>query len=159
MNKITGSAVLLTSDDVRQWQIELQKWETVKADAEGRIDKIRQKLEAAALISGVEFHAIDAEELADEAKCQGSMGDASLSLLAEFQRPITHQELQAALRAISRFREMLDKNNGAYYYTMMHRLVKRGEVRKTASGKLRLVHKDETPPEGNPEGVSKAVEG
>lgn len=48
---------------------------------------------------------------------------------------------------------MLEKNNGAYYYTMINRLVKREEVKKVGK-KIRLIHNNETPPEGNPEGAS-----
>ena len=86
------------------------------------------------------------------------MADAVRRLLAALSGPVRHHELQAEIRKIPRFREMLDKNNGAYYYTLIRRLVQQGDIKKMGK-KIRLVHKDETPPEGNPEGVSEAVEG
>lgn len=149
MNKTVGNQVLLTSDDVRHWQEELQKAESAKAQAEGRIVELHKKLEAAALLSGASFPlpAITGDEGEDG---QESMGDAAKRLLATFSRPIQHHELQTELRKIQRFREMLDKNAGAYYYTIIQRLAKRGDIKKVGK-KIRLIHKNEAPPEGNPE--------
>ena len=82
-----------------------------------------------------------------------SMGDAAKRLMAQFQRPIFHSEMQTELRKIPRFQAMLEKNAGAYYYTMINRLVKAGSIKKSGK-KIRLVPKIETPSEGNPEGAS-----
>jgi hypothetical protein len=158
MNRIAPNEVLLTSGDIRRWQEEIRAWEAKKADADRRIAELRQKLDAAALISGTKFSAVPLPLFADSGE-QEPLGDAAKRLLGAAQKPVMNSELQAELRKIERFREMLDKNNGAYYYTMINRLVRRGEVMKTASGRLRLVTKNETPSEGTPEGVSKAVEG
>lgn len=54
---------------------------------------------------------------------QESMGGAAKRILAGIHRAVPHKELKAELRKIPRFREMLDKHNGAYYYTMIMRLV------------------------------------
>jgi hypothetical protein len=146
MNKPFGNEVLLTSQDIRTWQEEL-------AVAERRVVELRTKLEAAALIFGADFSLSDPPKPKNETEDQESMGAASLRILGGFQRAMAHRELQAALRAIPRFREMLDKNKGAYYYTMVKRLVKGGKVTKKGK-KLRLAPQNETPPEGNPEGAS-----
>jgi hypothetical protein len=86
-----------------------------------------------------------------------SMGDASIRILGGFHGAVRHHELQKALRAVPKFQAMLDKNNGAYYYTMVRRLVKGGKVKKAGKGKIRLVRKDETPSGFPSEGVSKAT--
>ncbi len=153
MNKAIGTETLLTSDDIRQWQEEL-------AEAEHHAAELRKKLEGVALIFGSKFSLSDLPKSKDEPENE-SMGDAVKRILATFRRPISHHELQDELRKIPRFRETLEKNNGAYYYTVINRLKKRDppEIRKTGK-KIRLVHKNETPPEGNPEGASKTtVEG
>lgn len=146
MNKMTGPEVLLTSDDIRQWQEEL-------ADAERRVVELRKKLEYATFMFGSKFSPSDTPKPKDEPNDE-SMSDASLRLLGGFQRAVTHSELQTALRAIPKFQAMLDKNNGAYYYTMIRRLVKADPPKiKKAGKKIRLIHKNEAPPEGNPEGA------
>jgi|ERR1700730_1209939 len=158
MNKAVTTEVLLTSDDIRRWQEEMQQWETTKADADRHIGELRRKLDAAALIAGTGTLIASAEVLRasktpDDGE-QETMGAAAKRLLGDAGMPLFHSQLQAELRKIERFREMLDRNNGAYYYTMINRLKKRGEVKKVGTSRMRLIHKDETPPEGNPEGVS-----
>jgi len=152
MNKHTGNEVLLTADDVRQWQTDLQKWEATSAEADTRIKELRKKLEYAAFLSGgaIEPLATGADPRGDD---EESMGDAAKRLMAPFQRPIFHSELQTELRKIPRFQAMLEKNAGAYYYTMINRLVKAGAIKKSGK-KIRLAPKIEAPPEGNPEGAS-----
>jgi hypothetical protein len=159
MNKHTGNEVLLTADDVRQWQADLKKWEGTAAEADVQIKDLRKKLEAVALLSGSPVFALASiSEPKGDDDNQESMGDAAKRLMALFNRSIKHAELQAELRKIPRFQAMLEKNAGAYYYTMINRLVTAGAVKKSGK-KIRLVPKNETPPEGNPEGASKAVEG
>jgi hypothetical protein len=160
MNKAVTTEVLLTSDDIRRWQEEIQRWQAAKIEADQHIGELRRKLDAAALIAGTGTLIASAEVVramkADDG-AQESMGEAAkrlLAILATANRWPSHRVLQDELRRIDRFREMLDKNNGAYYYTMINRLVKRGEVKKIAGGRIRLVQKNETPPEGNPEGAS-----
>jgi hypothetical protein len=159
MNKHTENAVLLTADDVRQWQFDLQKWEATATEADARIKDLRKKLEAAAFLSGVAVTALPAgvDSKGDDDNHE-SMGEAAKRLMAPFHRPILHSELQTELRKIPRFQAMLEKNAGAYYYTVIMRLIKAGDVKKSGK-KIRLVPRNETPPEGNPEGASKAVEG
>jgi hypothetical protein len=153
MNKAVGTDVLLTSDDIRRWQDELRKWEATKAEAEARIVDVRRKLEAAAFLSGSSITPLFATNAGQDGDGEESMADAGKRLLAAFSKPVMHHELQAELRKIPRFRDMLDKNNGAYYYTMVNRLAKRGDIKKVGK-KIRLIHKNETPSEGNPEGAS-----
>jgi hypothetical protein len=153
MNKTVGSEVLLTSSDVRRWQEELQKQENIKAAAETRIEEIRKKLDAAALLSGTSFPQFLADNPA-EIENEESMAEAATRLLGGFQRAITHQELQTSLRAIPKFREMLEKNKGAYYYTMVRRLLKSDPPKLRKVGKkIRLAHRHETPPGEAPEGA------
>jgi hypothetical protein len=159
MNKHTGNEVLLTADDVRQWHADLQKWEATAAEADIRIQELRKKLEYAAFLSGGVIEPLATPDVDSKGDAEESMGDAAKRLMAPFQRPIFHAELQTELRKIPRFQAMLEKNAGAYYYTMINRLVTAGVVKKSGKRKIRLVHKNETPSEGNPEGASKAVEG
>src|ERR1700730_4580262 len=159
MNKHTGNEVLLTADDVRQWQADLKKRGTTAAEADVQIKELRKRLEAVAFLSGSQVSVLaPISDLKSDDENQESMGDAAKRLMAPFNRPIKHAELQAELRKIPRFQTMLEKNAGAYYYTMINRLVTAGAVKKSGK-KIRLVPKIETPPEGNPEGASKAVEG
>jgi hypothetical protein len=158
LNQHTGNEVLLTADDVRQWQADLKKWEGTVAEAEVHIKELRKKLEAVALISGAPLLGTPLLDIASVSNStaddnQESMGDAAKRLMAPFNRSIKHAELQAELRKIPRFQVMLEKNAGAYYYTMINRLVTAGAVKKSGK-KIRLVPKTETPPEGNPGGVS-----
>jgi hypothetical protein len=67
-------------------------------------------------------------------------------------RLITHTELRAELRKIPRFREILDKHKGAYYYTLIKRLVDAEKIKKVGK-RIALIHKNEAPAEGNPEGA------
>ena len=150
MNKAIGTEVLLTSDDIRRWRDELQKWEATKAEAESRIVDVRRKLEAAAFLSGTSTATLSVPDARHDGDEEESMADAGKRLLATFSKPVMHHELQAKLREIPRFRDMLDKNNGAYYYTMVNRLVKRGDIKKVGK-RIRLIHKNEAPAEGNPE--------
>ena len=158
MNKHTGNEVLLTADDVRQWQTDLQKWEAISAEADARIKELRKKLEYVAFLSGGMIEPLATHGADPKGDDEESMGDAAKRLMAPFQRSILHAELQTELRKIPRFQAMLEKNAGAYYYTMVNRLVKAGTIKKSGK-KIRLVPKIEAPPEGNPEGASKAVEG
>jgi hypothetical protein len=153
MNMIVENDVLLTGNDVRRWQEELQKYEADKASAEIRIAEIRRKLEAAALLSGARFPQPSLTENCQSDENQETMGDAAKRLLAGLDSPVFHQVLQTELRKIPRFREMLDKNAGAYYYTVIKRLVERGDIKKIGK-RIRLVRKNEAPAKGTPESAS-----
>jgi hypothetical protein len=153
MNKVAGIEILLTSDDIRRWQAELQECQDIKAKADQRIGELCTKLDAAALLAGALFPPPATPSATPEAENQETMGDATKRILGTFRRSVFHHELQAELRKIDRFRAMLDKNGGAYYYTMIARLKSRDEIKKTGK-KIRLVQKDETPSEETPEGVS-----
>jgi hypothetical protein len=61
--------VLLTSDQVRGWQEELQRWEAKRKEAERCIDALNRKLAATAFLSGITF---SSPVVAGE----GTMGDA-----------------------------------------------------------------------------------
>jgi len=153
MNRIVENDVLLTGNDVRRWQEELQKYEADKATAEIRIDEIRKKLEAAALLSGARFPQPSLTEDCQSGESQETMGVAAKRLLAGLDSPVFHQVLQTELRKIPRFREILDKNSGAYYYTVIKRLVERGEIKKIGK-RIRLVRKNEAAADGGQESAS-----
>jgi hypothetical protein len=160
MNHATGTEILLTSDDVRRWQDELRRLEQSQKETETRIVALRRKLDAVALIAGTKpaLTMPPHETTADPDKNE-TMGEAAKRLLGAFNRPVLHFELQAELRKIPQFDEMLSRNNGAYYYTVIKRLAEAKLIKKMGK-KIRLVHKDEAPPEGNPEGAPKStVEG
>ena len=147
VNQMFGNQVILTTDDIRQWQEDIQKAERAKADADAIIADRRRKLEAAAIF-GVKIDPIPPEPEADE-----SMQAAAERILSGLDRPIEHHDLQAELRKNPRFAEMLDKHKGAYYYTLVMRLKKANKIKKVGR-KIRFIHKNEAPPEGNPEGAS-----
>jgi len=153
MNKALGNQVLLTGDDVRRWQDELQKWEDTKSKAEACIAELQAKLGAASLLFGADFPLPNSGDDISEDGDQETFGVATKRIMATFPKAISHQEVQAELRKIPRFREVLDRNGGAYYYTVINRLVKRGEVKKFGK-KIRLVQKTETPPVETTESVS-----
>lgn len=160
MNRIVENEVLLTSNDVRRWQEELQKCEAAKAAAEIRIDEIRKKLDAVALLSGTRFLLPSSAEGHQGDNSQETLGDAAKRLLANLGgHAVFHQQLQTELRKIPRFQGMLDKNAGAYYYTMIKRLRERGQIKKIGK-RIRLVNKNEAPPEDTSESAQKTtVEG
>lgn len=147
MNKAIGTQIILTSDDIRRWQDEIQKAERAKADADAIIADRRKKLDAAALF-GVRLDPIAPEPEGDSE----SMQAAAERILSSHDRAVEHHELQAELRRNPRFAEMLDKHKGAYYYTLVMRLKKAGKVKKVGR-KIRFIHKNEAPSEGNPEGA------
>ena len=101
-HKIVTNEVLLTSDDVRHWQEELQKCEATKANAESRIAELRGKLEAATLLFGASLPL--APGSVDEAE-QETMTDAAKRILGAFGKPVLHHELQTELRKTPRFRK------------------------------------------------------
>jgi hypothetical protein len=148
MNKTVGNQVILTSDDIRQWQEDIQKAERDKVAADEIIVDRRRKLDAAAIF-GVRLNPIAMEPEGESE----SMPAAAERILGGFDRLVAHHELQAELRKIPRFAEILGKHKGAYYYTLVKRLKDDGKIRKVGR-KIRLIHKIETPPEETPEGAS-----
>lgn len=148
MNRMVGNQVLLTSDNLRQWQEDIQKAERAKAEADAIIADRRKKLEAAAIF-GVKLEPIVLEPGGESE----SMPAAAERILGKFDRLVEHHELQAELRKIPRFAEALNKHKGAYYYTLVKRLRDDGKVKKVGR-KIRLIHKNEAPPEETPEGAS-----
>jgi hypothetical protein len=156
MNKMTiGNQVILSTDDIRQWQEDIAAAERTKAEAEATISDRQRKLDAAAVF-GVKIEPIP-QALGVDSE---TMRAAVERILGAIDHAIGHYELQAELRKTPRFAEMLNKHKGAYYYTLIKRLAdERPPKIKKVGKKIRLIHRDETPPEGNPEGVSRAVEG
>jgi hypothetical protein len=152
MTHATGTEILLTSEDVRRWQDELRRLEQSQKETEIRIAELRRKLDGVALIAGATILGASAmsEDSADHMKDE-TLGEAVIRLLGTFHRPVFHQELKTKLHEIPRFREMLNRNNGAYYYTVIKRLSEDREIKKVAKKRIRLVHKDEAPSEGTPE--------
>ena len=147
MNKMVGNQVLLTSADIRRWQDDIQKAERAKAEADAIIADRRKKLDAAAIF-GVKIEQNTPEPEADE-----SMQAAVERILGGLDRAVEHHELQAELRRNPRFADMLKKHKGAYYYTLVLRMKNAGKIKKMGR-KIRFIHKNEAPPEGNPEGAS-----
>lgn len=136
VNQMFGNQVILTSDDIRRWQDDIQKAERAKADADAIIADRRRKLDAAAIF-GVKVDSIPPEPEADE-----SMQAAAERILGGLDRAVEHHELQAELRRNPRFAEMLEKHKGAYYYTLVMRLKKAGKIRKVGR-KIRFQPKEE----------------
>jgi hypothetical protein len=155
MHRTLGNQVLLTSDQVRGWQEELQRWEAKKKEAEARIADLNRKLEAASFLSGVTFPPPVSVAAVNGDQDQGSMGDAVKRLLGELDRPARPAELNTLLQKIPKFRESLEKNP-AYLYTVIARLKVKGDVKK-AGKRIKLAHKDEAPSEGTPEGAPKST--
>jgi hypothetical protein len=158
MNQVTGTEILLTSEDVRRWQEELRHLEQGQKETEARIAELRLKLEAVALIAGAKPILPMLHETADLEKDE-TLGQAATRLLGIFNRPVFHHELQAELHKIPRFQEMLNRNNGAYYYTVIKRLAEARSIKKVGKKKVRIVHKDEAPSEEIPEGAPKVTAG
>jgi len=148
VNKTLGTQIILTSDDIRQWHEDIQRAERQKREADEIIADRRRKLDAAAIF-GVKVAPIQPAPEGQEESFYGAV----LRIGASFDRLVEHHEIQAELRKIPRFAAMLDKNKGAYYYAVILRLKNAGEIKKLGR-KLRFIHKNETPPEGNPEGAS-----
>jgi hypothetical protein len=97
----------------------------------GEIDKW---LAAAAYLSGNDVRAnteleVQVDELSDRIDDTENMADATKRILAASTRSLSHKQLQDALRKTPLFADRLDKNPN-YYYTMISRLVKRGEIEK-----------------------------
>jgi hypothetical protein len=148
MNQMFGNQVILTTDDIREWQEDIQKAERTKTEADEIIADRRRKLDAAAIF-GVKLNPIPLEPEGDGESLHAAVERIGLG----FDRAVQHHEIQAELRKVPRFAEMLDKHKGAYYYTVVNRLKQDGKIKK-AGKKIRFIHKNETPPEGNPEGAS-----
>src|SRR6266566_6862595 len=105
VNQMFGSQVILTTDDIRRWQEDIQKAERAKADADAIITDRRRKLDAAAIF-GAKPGPIPPEPEAEPE----SMQAAAERILSGLNRPIEHHELQAELRKNPRFAEMLEKH-------------------------------------------------
>lgn len=153
MNKMVGNQVLLTSDDIQRWQTDLHEAEEAKTRAEAKITELHKKLEAASLIVGSPILGSPTLIISQgSASEQESLSAGVKRILGTFPGLVAHHQLQAELRKIPHFREMLDKHKGAYYYTLIKRLADGGEIKKVGK-RMRLIHKNEAPSEGNPEGA------
>ncbi len=148
VNQMFGNQVILTTDDIRQWQEDIQRAERARTDADAIIADRRRKLEAAAILGGKVSPIPLMPEGGDE-----SMQAAIERIGLGFNRPVEHHEIQAELRKFPRFAESLDRHKAAYFYTCIARLKKDGKIKKVGRGKVRFIHKNEAPPEGNPEGA------
>jgi hypothetical protein len=143
MNKMLGNQVILTTDDIRQWQEEIAAAERAKVAAEATIADRRKKLDAAAIFGFTLDHI--ASEPEDDSE---TMRDAVVRILGGFDRPVEHRVLQSELRKVSRFAEMLSKHKSAYYYTLIKRLADETPPKiKKVGKKIRLVPKTEPSPE------------
>jgi hypothetical protein len=80
-----------------------------------------------------------------------SMGAAILNILATVQLPLENEAIRASLSVTPKFQQSLT-NNPNYYYTVMNRLEKRGEVTKI--GKRWILTPRLEPPAGETAGES-----
>lgn len=157
MNKQLGKDTpILTVGDIQKWQMERAEKARQRSALDVDIVLLDQKIEAARVLAGAAMPGpVFIDDPRPNEEVSESMGEATKRILAAFPRAASHHEVQTELRKIPRFRGMLDKNNGAYYYTMVARLVKSpGSNVKRYGHKLRIIHRNETPPEETPEGVS-----
>lgn len=146
MNKMVSSQILLTSDDIRRWQEEIQKADRTKAEADAIIADRRKKLDAVAIF-GVAFDLTAAEPEGHPE----SMPAALERILSSLDRPVGHHELLAELRKIPRFAAMLDKRKAGYYYTLILRMKKGGKIRKVGR-EIQFIRKEQQfPGEGGPD--------
>lgn len=127
----------------------IERTEVPRSEVEANAARQR-KLEAAAIF-GVKVAPIPPLAPEDQGE---SFPAAIMRIGLGFDRPVTHHEIQAELRKTPHFAGMLDKNKGAYYYTVVNRLKKGTKIRKVGR-KIRFIHKNnEAPPEETPEGAS-----
>lgn len=134
MKHLNSDAPLVTVGQVAAKQALLESKVAQRDDLSAEIEKLEKWLAAAALVAGddVMTHTVtqvEEDELWDGAVEEENMADATKRILGMFQKGIAHPQLQSELRKIPRFAERLDKNPN-YYYTMVSRLIKRGEVVK-----------------------------
>jgi hypothetical protein len=70
---------------------------------------------------------VEGDEAIDNVIEEGNMADATKRILGIFPKGIGHAQLQSELRKIPLFDERLGKNPN-YYYTMISRLKRRGDI-------------------------------
>lgn len=142
---------IVTIGDVERWQIDLTEKRKLRNTLDSEIPLLEKKIEAARFLSdGALLDRVIISESPEPEDGNENMGEAAIRILQRH-RALSHQEIITELRKIDRFQAMLDKNPG-YYYTMISRLTKRGDVVKRR--KKLYLPKNEAPSEGNPEGAS-----
>jgi hypothetical protein len=135
MNKsITNDTPLITIGQVNQMQVDLAAKLQERETLDAAIKRLETWLAAASLLAGHDLAAMEKEVELDELN-DGvineveNMAEATKRILAASTRAISHAQLQDALRETPLFAERLEKNPN-YYYTMVSRLIKRGEVER-----------------------------
>lgn len=134
MKHMSGDTALVTIGQVAAKQALREKKVEMRDALNVEIDDLDKWLAAVALVAGPQIltHTktdVEIDELADIAGDEENMADATKRILGTFPKGIAHPQLQSELRKIERFATRLDKNPN-YYYTMVSRLMKRGEIVK-----------------------------
>lgn len=134
MKHWNNDTALVTVGQVAAKQALREKKVAQRDELDVEINDLDKWLAAAALLAGSDaptntVNEVQFDEILDDVGEEENMADASKRILGTFPKGIAHSQLQSELRKIPRFAERLDKNPN-YYYTMVSRLIKRGEVVK-----------------------------
>lgn len=134
MKHMSGDTALVTVGQVAAKQALREKKVADRDALNEDIAKLDAWLAAAAVIAGGEIlnHTaaeVEGDEQFDHMVDEENMADATKRIVGTFPKGVAHSQLQSELRKIERFAQRLDKNPN-YYYTMVSRLMKRGEIVK-----------------------------
>jgi hypothetical protein len=135
MNKhVANDTPIVTVGQVNAKQAELAEKSLKRDQLTHDIEEIEKWLAAVAVLCGPDLlnataDEIEIDEIVDEALETENMADATKRILTASTRALSHKQIQDALRKTPLFAERLDKNPN-YYYTMISRLIRRGEIEK-----------------------------
>lgn len=125
--------VILKESDVQAWRAERDKLLRQMDEMQSRVAVLAKKLEAAALLVGEPVPAANPRAKESEVPERQSMSDAALAIAQQSNRTMRHDDIKAELSKDAEFRRMLE-NSPNYYYTMISRLIKRGQLLKDGEG-------------------------
>jgi len=135
MKMLNRDTALVTVGQVAAKRALRDKKVSQRDELNAEINELEKWLEAAAILAGADVmtqtiaEVEDGDEAIENVIEEENMADATKRILSDFPKGIGHAQLQSELRKIPLFAERLDKNPN-YYYTMISRLKKRGEVVK-----------------------------
>jgi hypothetical protein len=135
MNKqVSSDTPILTIGQVHKKMAERAEKVLRRDELDREIVELDKWLAAAALLTGTDVAAatdweVESDEILDLIDNDENMADATKRILTASRRALSHRQIQDALRKTPLFADRLDKNPN-YYYTMVSRLVKRGEIEK-----------------------------
>lgn len=130
MNKpFNKKTPILTMGEVEYWRTLRDQKIMQRQVISAEISDLDQKLVAAAFFMKEAEKEPSPPTAATESDDDENMADAAKRIIGLWKGPKQpdNQDVQTELKKIERFREMLDRNPN-YYYTMMSRLIKRGEI-------------------------------